>query len=560
MIYLFLGLLWAIIVGVGSTFTFRGINSVGVVIASTIAFVLGALIAYLTTPAIGFYYIGFWFYLAIPLIIIAALPIFMGFDTSIVSLKPLAGLSIVFALFLAFTFVTTSEFMNHDRYHGLLAVQNEEQFNPEEVFLDQSQARFVDQSLALRSANEILGKERGLASRYNVDTMRIQNVGGELRWLSPLKHASFFRWLDDSEAPGYVSVSVNEYSDSKMNADDVSINYGTSGFYFSTDVERHVYQNGYSTHIVEDYTMEVDDQGKPYWVGSILEPQVGFSGSIVTGVIVVNANTGEIEKFSVSEAPEWIDRIQPQDIVSDLITYWGKYAGTWWDGFVGNNVVVATRGSSIVFSKEGNSSWYTGLQSSSGNKESSMGFMLIDSRTGVASFYQRAGITEMIAQQTIEGRVQESEYSSSYPVPYYIGGTTTFLSILKDRQGNVQGVGLVAYDNRSIVAFGENYQIALRRYVSALSSNGQASLAEKVDVVVVTGVVDRSYIQSIDSRLVLNFTLSDEQYKGTFFITPADGNKSAMLTRDGDKVVFEVYNSNTTEVQASEFKNKTLAP
>lgn len=558
MIYLFLGLIWAIIAGVGSAITFKGINTVGVGIVAGVAFILGTLIAYMATPAIGFYYIGFWFYLAIPVILIGALPLFMGLDSSIVSFKPMAGLGVAFVLFLVFTFFTTSEFMNHDRYHKLLTVQSEEHFNPEEVFLDQSQARFVDQSLAQRSANEILGKERGLASRFNVDTMRIQNVDGELRWLSPLKHASFFRWLDDSEALGYVSVSVNEYSDSKMNIDDVSINYGTSGFYFSTDVERHVYQNGYSTYIVEDYTMEVDDNGKPHWVGSILEPQVGFSGSIVTGVIVVDANSGDIEKYDIAEAPEWIDRIQPEDVVRDLVTYWGKYADSWWDGFVGNNVVVATRGSSIVFSKGGNSSWYTGLQSSSGNKESSMGFMLIDSRTGVASFYQRSGITEMVALQTIEGRVQESEYDSSYPVPYYIGGTTTFLSILKDRQGNVQGVGLVSYDNRSIVAFGENYQIALRRYMSALSSNGNTTLSDDIEVIVVNGVVDRSYVQSVDSRLVLNFTLSDEKYKGTFFITSADGNKSAMLTRDGDTVTFEVYNLEETEVQASEFKNMTL--
>ena len=556
MIYIMLGLVWALIVGVGSAFSFRNFSAPIIGVFSFVAFLLGTAIAYMATPSIGFFYIGFWFYVLLPIVFVFFVSALS--DKDVVSGLPAVAIAVGFVAFLGLAFVTTSEFMNSDRYYQLLTVNTEKEFDPQKVFLDQSQARFVDQSLASRSANEILGKERGMASRYNVDTMRIQNINGELRWLSPLKHASFTRWIDDSTAPGYVSVSVNEYSDSKMNVDDVEINYGTNGFYFSSDVERHVYQNGFSTVIVDDYTMEVDDSGKPYWVGSILEPKVGFSGHVVTGIVVVDAKTGEIDQYSVEDAPAWVDRIQPEDVVRDLTTYWGKYANSWWDGFVGNNVVVPTYGSSLVFSKEGNSSWYTGMQSSSGNKESSMGFMLIDSRTGVASFYQRSGITETVALQSIEGRVQEAEYSSSYPVPYYIGGTTTFLSILKDKRGNVQGVGLVSYDNRSTVVYGENFNIALRRYMSALSSNGNTQLAEDVEMLVISGTVDRSYVQSVDSRLVLNFTLEGEEYKGIFFLTSADSNKSAMLTRDGDNVQFEVYDIEGTEVQASEFTNTTL--
>lgn len=556
MIYIMLGLLWALIVGVGSAFSFRNFSVPLIDTFSFIAFLLGTAIAYLATPSIGFFYIGFWFYVLLPIVFVFFVSALS--DKDVVSGLPAVAIAVGFVAFLGLAFVTTSEFMNSDRYYQLLTVNTEKEFDPQKVFLDQSQARFVDQSLASRSANEILGKERGMASRYNVDTMRIQNIDGELRWLSPLKHASFTRWIDDSTAPGYVSVSVNEYSDSKMNVDDVEINYGTNGFYFSSDVERHVYQNGFSTVIVDDYTMEVDDSGKPYWVGSIIDPKVGFSGHVVTGIVVVDAKTGGIDQYSVEDAPTWIDRIQPESVVRDLTTYWGKYANSWWDGFVGNNVVVPTYGSSLVFSKEGNSSWYTGMQSSSGNKESSMGFMLIDSRTGVASFYQRSGITETVALQSIEGRVQEAEYSSSYPVPYYIGGTTTFLSILKDKRGNVQGVGLVSYDNRSTVVYGENFNIALRRYMSALSSNGNTQLAEDVEMLVISGTVDRSYVQSVDSRLVLNFTLEGEEYKGIFFLTSADSNKSAMLTRDGDNVQFEVYDIEGTEVQASEFTNTTL--
>jgi len=555
-----LGFTWAIIITLGYCLSY-GIKNISVPKCSLwfiTSLLTGAAVAYLTTPVIGFFYFGFWAYYIIPLFVVISFQAHAYSQSEIDSKLPSWIVFSLMGLFVVVLFVSSSKILHHERYHDLLTVKSENEFDPEKVFLDQSQARFVDQSLSSRSANEILGKERGLASRYDVDTMRVQNINGQLRWVSPLKHSSFFRWMDDSNSPGYISVSVNEYSDSKLNTDDATISYGLNGYYFSTDVDRHVYQNGYSTTLVDDYTLEVNDNGKPYWVGSIVEPQIGFSGKTVLGIIIVDAKSGDIEKYSVEDAPEWVDRIYPQSVVRDQVTYWGKYSGSWWDGFVGNNVVVATHGSSIVFSKDSSASWYTGLQSNSGNDESSMGFMLIDTRTGVASYYHRSGITEMVAQDTIEGRVQEYGYNASYPVPYYIGGTTTFLSVLKDERGNAQGVGLVAYDNRSMVAYGENYQIALRRYLSVLSSNGRSDLNNDIETINIHGVIDRAYVQPVDSRLILTFTITNSEYSGVIFFTSADGNKETVLTRDGDSVSFDIMSNSSSEIQATNFTNKTI--
>jgi hypothetical protein len=561
MTYLFLGLIWAIVF-CGSGLLLR-INKFWVITQTFVAFILGTFFAYLTTPVIGLFETGFWTFLLFPIIISGIITFFSLIEAYSDDDKKGAKISLSLTSFsvisfLAFSFFTTSSMFHSQDYYNLLNVAEETEFNPTEVLLDQTQARFVDQDLSVRSANEVLGQVRGMGSRFEIGSMRIQNINDELRWVAPFEHSSIFKWMDNNTSPGYVSVSASDYSKSKMIIDNSNINYGNSGFYFSKHIPRHLYTHGYSTTLFDDFTLEIDNEGKPYWVASIIERKVGFSGKMATGIVVVNAENGDIEEFSIDNAPEWVDRIQPEHITESLISYWGQYSNGWWNSFaVGNGVITATPNSSIVFTKDKKSMWYTGMQSkSTSNKESTMGFMMVDSRTGEATFYQRSGITENVAKTAIEGRVQEAEYKSSNPIPYNINGEITFLSILKDKNGNVQGIGLVAYDNRSKVTFGESFDIALRRYMSAIAdTNGTQNLNSSMKSISINGVVERSYLQNVDNRLVLTFTLKSDSYKGLFFITQADENKNAMLTRDNDEVSFESYSLDNESIQVFNFKN-----
>jgi len=564
MIYLSLGLVWAIIIAGGSTLL--KINYFLSFFQGIVAFLIGSFIAYLTTPVIGLYETGFWFFVLTPIVFIGLIAfVFTVENYNEVNEKSsklillFTTLSLIF--FISFSFITTTPMFHSESYYNLLNVVEESEFNPEKVLLDQTQARFVDQDLSVRSANEILGQIRGMGSRFRIGSMRIQNINDELQWVAPFEHSTFFRWMDDNTSPGYVLVRASDYSESKMVTEDTDINYGNTGFYFSKHLPRHLYDNGYSRTLFNDFTLEINNEGKPYWIASIIKRKVGFSGKVATGIVVVNAKNGAIDEYSIEDAPEWVDRIQPESIVEDLISDWGEYADGWWNSFaVGNGVITATPGSSIVFTENKRSKWYTGMQSkSTTNKESTMGFMMVDSRTGKALFYQRSGITENVAKTAIEGRVQESEYISSNPIPYNINGQITFLSILKDKNGNVQGIGLVAYDNRSKVVFGESFDIALRRYMSVIAEvNGTENMNSSMKTIKIDGIIKRSHLQNIDNRLILNFTLTGDDYHGLFFIVQADENKEAMLTRDNDKVSFETYSLKNESIQSFNFKNNNF--
>jgi hypothetical protein len=43
------------------------------------------------------------------------------------------------------------------------------------------------------------------------------------------------------------------------------------------------------------------------------EKKIGFSGNDA-GIILVNAQTGEIKEHSIVTTPSWVDRIQPIDL------------------------------------------------------------------------------------------------------------------------------------------------------------------------------------------------------------------------------------------------------
>lgn len=75
----------------------------------------------------------------------------------------------------------------------------------------------------------------------------------------------------------------------------------------------------------------------------------------------------------------------------------------------------------------------------------------------------------------MEGAVQEADYMASNPQPYNVNGVTTCVSILKDSNGNRQGYGMVAHNNRDIFATGKTPEIARRACLNKLLSNQTGS-------------------------------------------------------------------------------------
>lgn len=334
--------------------------------------------------------------------------------------------------------------------------------------------RVVDEKLAYLLGEKILGSQPALGSQVELGNFCIQKVGKDLYWVAPLIHSGFFKWLNNQEGTaGYVMVSATNERDVKLIQNiagkDIKIKYQPEAF-FQSEIARHIYLNGYETVGLTDYTFEIDDKGNPFWVVTKYAKKIGFSGNDATGILVVDAQSGAIKEYSIANAPKWVDRIQPINFIEDQLNDWGEYVHGYWN-FSNANKLQITEGLTLVYGHNNRSYWYTGL-TSVGKDESAVGFVLVDTRTKETTFYKQSGATEMAAQSSAEGKVQEKGYKASLPIPYNINNIPTYVMTLKDDGGLVKMYAMVAISDYTIVGVGNTMRETLMSYKNVYNMAG----------------------------------------------------------------------------------------
>ena len=350
----------------------------------------------------------------------------------------------------------------------------------------------VDEAIATKIAEELLDSDPGLGSRVAVGNMTMQPISGNFAinndsvlsfddaiiWVAPLEHKSFFKWISNDVTPGYVIVDATDASLTRrwivteLNGKPLALRYVESGRLWE-DIEFHIKMNGYISRGLTDHRFEIDNHGNPHWVLTSYEPQIGFSAAESKCAITVDPQTGEIEEYLISEAPEWLDRMQPENFVYEQISWWGEYQEGWWNSWVSQrNVQSPTPGMTLVYS-DSKSYWYTGIQSS-GNSESSSGFMLVNTRDKSARYYKMNGVNERQAQSIAEDIpfAKTSGYMATKPVLYNLRGIPSYFMILKGTSGNAMGYAFVSVENRSLFGAGTTPEEAEQAYLSRIGISG----------------------------------------------------------------------------------------
>lgn len=455
----------------------------------------------------------------------------------------------------------SSELFRASDYRAIIGTVNEGQFATDVEPLDQSQVRIVDSALAMRRAEELLGAQEGLGSRTRIGTPTIQSIAGKLYWAAPLDHSAFMTWLQNTTTPGFVLVSATNIQDARLVLDH-PIAYGPGNFYISHDLKRLLRASGYADKGITDFQFEVDDSFNPHWVVTVYEHKVGFSGAKATGVVIVDPETGANAYYDTDHLPAWVDRAQPEDMLREQIADWGQYVHGYWNatGFGSRQDVVApTKEMSLVYGSDGRAKWYTGIQST-GQDQGTIGFMLIDSRTGKATFYRKNGVTEDGAKKAIEGKVANfAGYTSTYPILYNVDGAPIFITTIKDGDGNFKGIGIASAQNRAIVVVGDTVSEALRKYEAAARLQGTASAVESGGLASRhAGHVARIGAETIDGRTTWFVTLDNEA--GTIFQVPAGLSPATPITQAGDEVALEAYDAKGGMLEARSFANERLTP
>lgn len=435
----------------------------------------GFLLFYINLPVINYGFTGF----AIILLLLVILGIVFSLGLIVLQktkqvkivnrpnkfLYVLVGVLLVYCIVLPF--VTSLKVFRSDSFQKLIGkVNNGQKITNHIAPISIDKIRVVDEELAHLLGEKILGSQPALGSQVELGDFCIQKVNDNLYWVAPLLHSGFLKWLNNQDGTaGYVMVSATNERDVKLvqhvNGTAIKIRYQPSA-YFGSDLHRHAYFNGNATVGLTDFSFEIDDTGKPFWVITKYVKKIGFSGKEATGVIVVDAQSGVINEYSIAETPKWVDRIQPLDLIEDQLNDWGEYVHGYWN-FANQDKLQITEGLTLVYGENNKSYWYTGL-TSVGKDESAVGFVLVDTRSKETTFYKQSGATEYAAQSSAQGKVQEKGYKASLPIPYNINNIPTYVMTLKDAGGLVKMFAMVAISDYTIVGVGNTMRETLTSF------------------------------------------------------------------------------------------------
>lgn len=446
--------------------------------------------------------------------------------------------------------ILCSVFFQWKAYRDQLGEPEIKKFDNEVQAIDVAQIPIVDENLALQLAQKKLGERPALGSQVALYSATIQMVDGELVWVVPLYHSGFFKWLTNlSGTPGYIVVSATNTNDVRY-VEGYKIKYHP-GSYLLFDITRKVrFGPGLMTGIT-DYSFELDDEGQPYWAISTYKNSRGFSLPEADGIILLNATTGQMDRYGMDEVPEWVDRVQPEDFVLAQIANRGNYVHGIFN-FANKDKYRPSEGHNIVYNN-GRCYLFTGL-TSVGADDSAIGFIMVDMVTKEPIMYEMSGATEEAAQRSAEGRVQDLKYRATFPIILNIDSQPTYFMTLKDNIGLIKQYAFVSVTNYSTVGTGESVSAAMRDYENKLRSDGVTTIGKLGGVVEqLEGTILRISGEYSGGNTVYKFLLSEKP--DILFIAESTAGAELALTQPNDKVQVEYSLSSDGTAEVTSFDN-----
>ena len=455
--------------------------------------------------------------------------------------------------------ISSTPILFSQQYRDLIGNVETKEFSEEIPMIDLAQIPIVDEDYARRLGDKKLGEDVGLGSQVYVGDYTLISIKDELFWVAPLEHIDIIKWFTNREGtPGYIMVSATDAQDVRLVQSDaqgnpIHLKYLPSA-YFNEDIQRKVYFEGTMFEGLTDYSFELDENGRPYWVVTTYTKKVGIHGGAdATGVVVVDAQTGETKKYSVDEAPEWIDRIQPQAFVLNQINDWGWYKRGFFNTlFARKEIIQTTPGTNYMYI-DGDWYFYTGM-TSAGSDQSTVGFMLSNTRTKETTFYKIAGATETAAMSSAEGKVQHLGYKSGFPLLLNIENEPTYFMTLKDNQGLVKQYAFVNVEDYSKVGTGETLEEARANYTKLVFGN-QGSVTDLTagEHKTVTATIERLGVSQTDGNTY--YTIILKEYPQILLMGTGTISPELPITREGDQVTIEYLDAKNITKTIVSFDN-----
>lgn len=378
-------------------------------------------------------------------------------------------------------------------------------------------------------------------SYYELGSLQIQKVNDEYVYIAPVEFSGFFKWWNADSTPGYFTMSA---TDAAANPKFIKaeMNY-TPSSYFGKNIERKMRSENPEAVFYGEPQLEVDEEGKPFYIrsyGDFISARNGFD---VKGIVVIDPVTGENANYALADVPAFIDGAVSPESVSLENSYYGNYANGFWNSKFSKKEVKlpSDEGTeanvSPIFDAEGEMYYFTDFTSPKEGVDSMLGYSLTHARTGESTFFTGSlDDSYMDSQgnlQIIEKQFIEKQWSGKMPVLYNFYGEASWLTPVLDSNGFLQNYFIVSAANPEISVFANTPNEALRLYQTALQRGGSivdnTSNAPEAET---TGTVERVFKEKTGDYTVVSFLLND----GKNYIVSSETNPLAIYLEAGDAV------------------------
>lgn len=400
-------------------------------------------------------------------------------------------------------------------------------------------------------------------SYYELGSLQIQKVNGEYVYIAPVEFSDFFKWIRAGSTPGYFTLSA---TDSSANPKFVKTEMVyTPSSYFNKEIERHIRLQYPDLIFYGGTQLEINDDGKPYYIqtyGDFISARNGFKAS---GVVVVDAKTGATKKYALDQVPAFIDGAVSPEAVSLQNSYFGNYIHGFWNSMFGKSDVKlpSDEGTeanvSPVFDSKGDMYYFTDFTSPKEGVDSMLGYALTNARTGKATYYtgnlEESYMDSQGALQIIEKRFIEKKWKGRMPILYNFYGEASWLTPVLDSNGFLQNYFIVSAANPEIAAYASTPNEALRAYKTALQKGGgtvnSSSKQEKKEA---AGKVKRVYKEKTGDYTTVTFLLDD----GKSYTMSSEKEPLVIYLKEGDQITMKYTDTGEIFLPVDEIKIKGL--
>jgi hypothetical protein len=386
-------------------------------------------------------------------------------------------------------------------------------------------------------------------------------------WAVPTDFRGFFEALrfGSTGTMGWVKVNAASPQAPAVMGGSQGFKY-TPGAAFGKKLPRYLYW-AYPNFELVDYTLEVDDQGKPWWTVTALSPTSGWGAPEVKGVIVVDPVSGFHTFYETARIPSWVDRVYPADLLHDRISWaYGLKNGYFRTGNdLGLKRPVAPSGGDmdLTVSAQGEFFGWTGLTSTNSSDNAVTSQIRISYRTGKASEVTlptaSAPDESKIGARMVAALKDKPGLEVGSPALYDVDGSPAYIAVVT--AGSVYRGVIVYHYNAQIFGYDQDgLDGALTRYRLALTQNPTSGVASGSG----TSVTARFKVSRVG-----NVTTAGES---TIYLVAADGKAyvlqvnrldqsqqvQAAVTKPEDTVEIQGAALGTNQVFVTKIKNTSV--